>query len=56
MDYLTRKNIQFSVPKVKANSFIDQEIKKHNIVPGVGNYDFTKADKVLTAGASKGWK
>ena len=38
------------------NTFIDRAVKQRKKVPGVGTYDITKADKVLSLGASRGWK
>jgi hypothetical protein len=37
-------------------TFTDYEIKKTKIVPGIGKYDITKADKVITLGARRGYK
>ena len=56
IDKTQRTNISYGVPKGPKQSFTDFEIKKTKIVPGIGKYDITKADRVLTLGARRGYK
>lgn len=56
IDKTQRTNISYGIPKEKKQTFTDFEIKKTKIVPGIGKYDITKADKVVTLGARRGYK
>lgn len=56
IDKTQRTNISYGIPKGAKTSFTDTEIKKTKIVPGIGKYDITKADRVMTLGARKGYK
>ena len=55
-DKTQRRNISYGIPKGNKQSFTDFEIKKTKIVPGVGKYNITTADKVITLGARRGYK
>lgn len=48
--------IRYGIPSGKKQSFTDYEIKKTKIVPGVGKYNITTADKIITLGARRGYK
>lgn len=46
----------YSISKTKKNNFAEDISNKKKNIPGVGKYDISKADKIVTLGASKGWK
>ena len=45
-----------SISKTKNTNFAEEISNKKKFVPGIGKYDITKADKVVTLGVSRGWK
>lgn len=47
---------RFFIPKGKIVSLAVQESKKKSFVPAPGTYDIDRSYKVITKGASKGWK
>lgn len=49
-------NIKFGIPKGPKKSFTDNVVKSASKVPGIGKYDITKADKVITLGARRGYR
>ena len=49
-------NPNYSQPKEKAKSFINQYIKKKQFVPPPNAYKIEKADKFITIGARKSYK
>ena len=49
-------NIKYGIPKGPKKSFTDAVVKQAAKVPGIGKYDITKADKVITLGARKGYR
>ena len=46
----------YTISKTKKNNFADEESGRKKYIPGVGKYDVVKADRVITLGASRGWK
>lgn len=46
----------YSISKTKKNNFAEEISNKKKNIPGVGKYDVSKADRIVTLGASKGWK
>ena len=46
----------YTISKGKKSNFAENESNRKKIVPGVGKYDVTRADKIVTLGLSKGWK
>lgn len=52
--YVYSKN--YSISKGKKSNFADEISTRKLKIPGVGKYDVTKADKLVTMGLSKSWK
>ena len=48
--------IRYGIPKGAKQSFTDSIMKSTKINPGVGKYDITKADRVITLGARKSYR
>jgi hypothetical protein len=42
--------------KSKKSNFAENESNRKKVIPGVGKYDVTRADKIVTSGLGKGWK
>ena len=51
-----KHGFDFGSDKRDATGFMNKVRKKSLKVPGVGAYNITKGDKVVTLGLSKGWK
>jgi hypothetical protein len=49
-------SIRFSLGKSQRITLTDWTAKKKEYLPGVGKYDITKADNLLTQGANKSYK
>ena len=48
--------VQHAFVKTVRKNFVEEQNHKKKNFPGVGKYDTTKADKMITIGARKGWK
>ena len=46
----------YSISKTKKQNFAETISARKKNIPGVGKYDVTKSDKIVTLGLSKGWK
>uniref|UniRef100_A0A7S3IUH6 Uncharacterized protein n=1 Tax=Strombidium inclinatum TaxID=197538 RepID=A0A7S3IUH6_9SPIT len=51
-----RRVVEHSFSKAEKKTFTDRDIKKAKVVPGIGAYDITKSDKVMTLGARRSYK
>lgn len=49
-------SLKYGIPKGEKKSFTETLMKPIKKNPGAGQYDITKADRVITIGARRGYK